>query len=201
MSSGRLIRMKKLVLLFLFISPFALQAVEGPLLRTLVKIETTDGAMKVIKQDNQEYLPIEAKTKEIEIQLKSLGPGKEAFLEGQISYRYLTSENTKTLKPVFIITSVYPVSLNEIGKIDVGFIEKANPDLILSDNYSPYSIPVTTEVASAMTMTTTLMLMESLSHNGDPEGRRDMRKALIISSGLMATLLFIYEQVEGKTKP
>jgi hypothetical protein len=45
------------------------------------------------------------------------------------------------------------------------------------------------------------MIEQLTSGDNDPDGRRQMRQALFLSTGAIATLLFVYEQLEGKAKP
>lgn len=191
--------MKKLLFILIqFILTSTLYAEE---LRTLVMVKNDGTRQLVIRNDTNSVLPTRIKDKKVQEVIEQLNSGSEAFIEGHIEYEYVGSDNSGSMHPYFVIEAIHPVSLKEIGEIGNINLASARQDIFSSAAYAPLTIPVTAEVASAMTMTTGFLLMESLANSGDPAGRRDMTKALIISSGMMATLLFIYEQIEGKTKP
>lgn len=176
---------------------------EDASLRTIVRFDKDGKTTKVIPFDRTEPLPVKMTDKKIQNLFDSMKQDDEAVIQGRIEYEVVSSDGQQQLKPYFIIDSIHPVSLKEIGS-KLSFTPLEDPDLSLENTttFIPRAIPVTTEVASAITMTSSLLLMESLSSgSGDPSGRSDLRKALFISAGAMATLLFIYEQLEGKTKP
>lgn len=196
-------RMKNLFIL-LFALSFSLYAqAKDASLRTIVRFEKTNTGTKAIPHDQSEALPVRMTDKKIQTLFDSMKQGEEAVIQGRIEYEVVSTDGMQQMKPYFIIESIHPVSLKEIGT-KLTFSPVADP--LISDTqpttFVPVGIPVTTEVASAITMTSSLLLMESLSSgSGDPSGRSDLRKAVFISAGAMATLLFIYEQLEGKSKP
>lgn len=176
---------------------------EDATLRTIVRFDKKGQTTNVIPFDRSEPLPVKMTDKKIQNLFESMKQDDEAVIQGRIEYEVVSSDGMQQLKPYFIIDSIHPVSLKEIGS-KLSFTPVADPTLSFENTttFIPRAIPVTTEVASAITMTSSLLLMESLSSgSGDPSGRSDLRKALFISAGAMATLLFIYEQLEGKTKP
>lgn len=190
------------ILLLLF--TFSLNAFsKDASLRTIVRFEKTSTGTKAIPYDQAEALPVRITDKKIQALFDSMKQGEEAVIQGRIDYEVVSSDGMQQMKPYFIIESIHPVSLKEIGS-KLTFTPVADP-LISEEQpftFIPRGIPVTTEVASAITLTSSLLLMESLSSgSGDPSGRSDLRKAVFISAGAMATLLFIYEQLEGKSKP
>jgi hypothetical protein len=197
------LKMNKLII-FIFSLSLCLSAIgEDSTLRTIVRFEKTDGRSKVVPFDRTEALPVKMMDKKVQTLFDSMKQGEEAVIQGSIEYEIVSSDGRQQMKPYFIIDSIHPVSLKEIGN-KLSFTPIESPAFSMEDTTSfiPKAIPVTTEVASAITMTSSLLLMESLSSgSGDPSGRSDLRKALFISAGAMATLLFIYEQLEGKTKP
>ena len=195
--------MKYLFILF-FAFSFSLNALsEDDLLRTIVRFDRTSTGVKAIPYDQSEALPVRMTEKKVQALFDSMKQDEEAVIQGRIEYEVVSTDGLQQMKPYFIIESIHPVSLKEIGgKLTFTPIPEA---LILEahdSTFIPRGIPVTTEVASAITLTSSLLLMESLSSgSGDPPGRSDLRKAVFISAGAMATLLFIYEQLEGKSKP
>lgn len=195
--------MNKLVL-FIFAFTFGLNVMAGDSsLRTIVRFEKTEQGIKVFPHDRKDALPVRMIDTKVQALFHSMKQDEEAVIQGRIEYDVVSADGLQQMKPYFVIESIHPVSLKEIGT-NLSFTPVADPSFSLNETTSfiPQAIPVTTEVASAITMTSSLLLMESLSSGGgDPSGRRDLRKALFISAGAMATLLFIYEQLEGKTKP
>lgn len=196
-------RMNNLFIL-LFALTFGLCALaKDGSLRTIVRFEKTSTSTKAIPHDQSEALPVRITEKRIQAQFDSMKEGEEAVIQGRIEYEVVSTDGMQQMRPYFIIESIHAVSLKEIG-IKLTFSPVIDP--LISDTqtstFIPAGIPVTTEVASAITLTSSLLLMESLSSgSGDPSGRSDLRKAVFISAGAMATLLFIYEQLKGKSKP
>lgn len=197
--------MKKIIYLSFF-SYFCLTTLlaQAPQrLKTLIRFESVEGKVSAYIQEKNTPLPTLIKDKNVQAIYDQMRQGSEAFVEGYIDYEIKSVDSLKTMKPTFVVESIHPVSLAKIGKI-VDFQAQEDFEASYTKNvpYAPPAIAVTTELASALTLTSTLLLMESLSSQGlDPQGRRNMKQALIISGGVMATLLFIYEQLEGKTKP
>ena len=67
--------------------------------------------------------------------------------------------------------------------------------------FEPKSLPVTGPVASAITMTMGLLMLQELSvSENEPKARKDFNAGLIFSAGALATGVFIYEQIRGKEK-
>lgn len=195
--------MKNLFILIFALSFSLCALAKDASLRTIVRFEKTSSGTKAIPHDRSEALPVRMTDKKIQALFDSMKQGEEAVIQGRIEYEVVSSDGMQQMKPYFIIESIHPVSLKEIGS-KLTFSPVGDP--LISDaqptNFVPVGIPVTTEVASAITLTSSLLLMESLSSgSGDPSGRSDLRKAVFISAGAMATLLFIYEQLEGKSKP
>ena len=133
--------------------------------------------------------------------LSQLVDGDEVMIEGRIHQETTRFEESTRTHSYLIIDSIHKVSLAELGDIKFKMPESS---LTVSERpYSPIAIPVTAEVATAMTMTTSMLLLENLSSSPDtdPEGRRQVRQSIMLSAGLMATIIFIYEQLNGSSKP
>lgn len=173
-------------------------------LRTFVRIDKVTTGTRVIRMEEGDHIPAIPANQDIKKKFESLPHGTEALMEGHITYQPVTGDNARTsFRPFFVIQSIHPVSLADLGA------GKAIPD-ISAPLFLPQSdlilhrpgLPVTTEVASAITLTTSMLLMQDLTTDKtDPNGRNDIRKALFLSAGAMATVLFLYEQFTGKTKP
>lgn len=195
--------MKNIILIIIMVSlaPHLL-AEEIQRIRTLVRFEKSGTTNQAFMIEKNAFLPTSFKDESTRQAFHGLDEDSEAFIEGYVDYKVKAADSLKSLEPIFIVESVYPVSLNKLGAVNFTPSQQFEQGFSIEKSFEPTFIPVTTEVASAITMTTTLLLMESLSNGGlEPEGERSLRKALIISSGLMATMLFIYEQIEGKSRP
>lgn len=172
-------------------------------LRTLVRIEKAHGDLKVIRVEQGDHIPAIPKDQKIKKELEGMAAGTEAILEGQITYQQVSSDNARQLRPYFVIEKIHPVSLATLGA-GTAVPDLQTQDLKIQESlvYQQPTFAVTTEVASAITLTTSMLMMEELTAGkGDPNGQREIRKALFLSAGTMATMLFLYEQLKGKSKP
>ena len=187
-------------LIFLFsLSTFSETETETERVKILVRIEQQNGELRIFRSSNGDVIPGAFANKELANELKKLEEGDEVLMEGHINYRPTFSMEKTSFKPYFMIESVRPVSLRRLGQINLKLPESTLQFAQTPGEFRPLTLPVSTEVASALTMTTTLLLMDSLTSGpGDPSGRQDLRRGLIISAGTMATVLFIYEQIKGQ---
>lgn len=154
-----------------------------------------------LRTSESQTVPTMVGNEEVKRVMNLLKDGDDVMIEGRIHQETVSSEGTIKINSYLIIDKLHHVSLAEIGNIK--FQVPDAPVSVTKTNYSPSSIPVTAEVASAMTMTTGLLLMENLSSgvDADPQGRREIRQSIMLSAGLMATIIFIYEQLNGSAKP
>ena len=171
-------------------------------IRTLIQIEYTHGTPKIFVIEKNAYVPSIPANEEVKRDLLKLAQGSQAIVEGRVHFEASGIENQR-IRPYFIIDKIHPVSLKDLGADARTYSAELQRPLEWSPSvYSPSSIPITTEVASAITLTTGLLLFEELSASGDtPKAARDQQRALLLSTGTFATLLFIYEQIQGKSKP
>ncbi len=170
-------------------------------LKMFVRIEHNNGNLIILRSTTGDTIPGVFSSKEIEEELSSISKDEEALIEGYIKYRPISSGEKTSFAPYFSIEAVRPVSLNRLSALDYEAPASSFEFTPMDQEFRPYTIPVTTEVASALTMTSTFLLMDSLSSgDGEPSGRQDLRKGLIISAGTMATVLFIYDQIKKGKK-
>lgn len=185
--------------LFFLFSLSTFSETETERVKILVRIEQQNGELRIFRSTNGDVIPGAFANKNLVDELKKLEEGDEVLMEGHINYRPTFSMERTSFKPYFMIESIRPVSLKRLGQINFKLPESSLQLDQVPGEFRPLTLPVSTEVASALTMTTTLLLMDSLtSDSGDPSGRQDLRRGLIISAGTMATVLFIYEQMKGK---
>ena len=162
-----------------------------------MKISKNQHGTQIYRHQNEAPIPSIEYNQNVKDKLEALKNGEEVIVVGHISYHPSNGLEEASLKPFFIIESVHPISLKTLGMIETT-INDQPLKLEPPNHFSPLTIPVSTEVASAITMTSSLLLVESLSSSSgsNPQGRRDMNKSLIISAGTMATILFIYDQIK-----
>ncbi len=185
--------------LFFLFSLSTFSETETERVKILVRIEQQNGELRIFRSTNGDVIPGAFANKDLADELKNLEEGDEVLMEGHINYRPTFSMERTSFKPYFMIESIRPVSLKRLGQINLKLPESSLQLDQVPGEFRPLTLPVSTEVASALTMTTTLLLMDSLTSGpGDPSGRQDLRRGLIISAGTMATVLFIYEQMKGK---
>lgn len=163
-----------------------------------MRIENTLAGIKLHLSDNHESIPAVTLNDTVKAQVENLKAGDEVMVEGRIHQEIQNSGDLQTLKSYLIIDSIHAVSLSQLGKSDKNDLPQDNQIYSSIAAYSPSQIPVSAEVATAMTMTTGMLLLENLSSSSstDPEGRRQVRQALLLSTGLMASIIFIYEQIK-----
>jgi hypothetical protein len=168
--------------------------------RTLIQIEHVGRGPKLFMVEKKAFVPSIPATEEIKQALEQLNEGSQILVEGRIHVETGQLE-TQGIRPFFIIEKIIPVSLSDLGKEARAFQFEAPRSIELpSTVFGPSSIPVTTEIASAITLTTGLLLLEELSSSGRAPEDREQRQLLLLSTGAFATLLFIYDQIKGESK-
>jgi hypothetical protein len=110
------------------------------------------------------------------------------------------SEGQKNLKPVFLIESIHPISLQRLGQIDLKEIDQEIHIKPIEYDPKKGSIPVTSNVASAITITAGVLLLQNLTppDQGFTQNK-DLNTGLIFSAGALATGLFIYDQIKDQS--
>jgi len=166
--------------------------------RAFMRIENTMAGIKLHLSDNHESIPAVPLDENVKSQLADLKAGDEVMVEGRIHQEIQNSGDLQTLKSYLIIDSIHAVSLKQLGSMEKTDLPQDNKIYSSIVTYSPSQIPVSAEVATAMTMTTGMLLLENLSSSAstDPDGRRQVRQAVLLSTGLMASIIFIYEQIK-----
>lgn len=185
---------------FILTINFALgQKNETSQVEVLAKIQKTGDAVRLIRSNEGDIIPSVLQDKKLEQVISKLDPGDEALVKGHITYQAQIIEGKTNLRPIFVIESISPISLRRLGDLEgYSISETAFFTKSLDSTYSPLTIPITTEVASAITLTTTILLMQSLTANpSQPQGAQQLNSGLFIFAGAIATGVFIYEQIKG----
>ncbi len=191
--------MNTLLLLLTLIISTAQSAEET--LRTFVTITRVGDQLKVTRSSGEE-LPVIFGSKDVRQKFVGLPMEASGIIEGRIHYESVAGgEGERYMKPFFIVESISPIALK-----DLQLAAEATPESNLTFSSAtsgvPYALPITTEVASAITLTTSVLLLESLASGpNDPTGRRDLRQAMFLSTGILATLILLHDQFKGITKP
>gem|GEM_PF-1432424 len=195
--------MKKLSLLMLLVSFLSANTAAGQPqtsseIEVLARIQTSGSAVSLVRLTEGDVIPSVLQDKKLEKVIASLEPGTDALVKGHISYQATTIEGQTKLKPLFIIESISPVSLKMLGRVK-GFSENDLASTLIHNqekSYSPVTIPISTEVASAITLTTTVLLMQSLTANpSQSHGEHQLNTGIFLFAGALATGVFIYEQI------
>lgn len=189
----------KYLFFFIFIFPTLLLAQNLPVedVRIIARIKQID--QKSIVLDNTHNVSTSLEDKNLQKEVSTLKAGDEALITGKIYTQSKTIEGKTVFNQVLVIESIRPISLKELGKVKLKEEEmqvKFHPHI--QDTF-PKTIPLSSDVANAITLTASVLLLESLSSTGNEATmRRDLNKGLIFSAGALATGLFIYEQLKGK---
>jgi hypothetical protein len=190
-----------IILFFLLVTSLAFPQEKEPHenIKIFARIKQSGKNLEIIKNTDTQAVVGTLKDNTIKQDLEGFKSGDEALIEGYISYVVDSRDNKKDLRPVFIIESIKPISLSKLGKFEAKVHEK---EIHIQEPIEPSRkgvIPVTGEVASAITLTASLLLLENLAaQNQNPAYQQDMTPGLIFSAGALATGLFIYEQIKGK---
>lgn len=192
-------RMRNILFLILLLITTPVLFAEDIPVRAFMKIQGTNQLLS----ENHGQIPSVAGNDQVKATLEQLKDGDEVIVEGRVRHEVISYGDFHKIHSFLVIDQLHKVSLAELGNILYQVPESQYSAAPISRSYSPSAIPVTAEVASAMTMTTGLMLAESLSGSAstDPEGRRQIRQSIFLSAGLMATIIFIYEQISGSSHP
>lgn len=161
------------------------------------RIEGHGDALRVIRSLEKDVLPGMLQDKQLEKNLAALQKGDEVVIKGHVAYEMFSIEGQTHQRPILVIQSIRPISLEELGKID-GTLIPETFKVKTQKTYMPLAMPVTTEVASALTLTTSMLLLQSLTAtSNDPQISKDINTGMIIFAGVMATGIFIYDQISG----
>lgn len=128
--------------------------------------------------------------------LTKLEPEDEVILKGSIKYNPVTMDSKTEMRPTFYIEKIIPVSLKRLGKSD---FKIADPKLhfSLKEVEGPTTFPVSGKVASAITLTASVLLMQSLTHGaGGSNPQEQLQSQLFFGAGALATGLYIWEQIQ-----
>lgn len=128
--------------------------------------------------------------------LTKLEPEDEVILKGSIRYNPVTVDNKTEMRPKFYIEKIIPVSLKRLGKDD---FKIADPKILFSlkEKEGPKTFPVSGKVATAITLTASVLLMQSLSHGaGGSNPQEQLQSQLLFGAGALATGLYIWEQIQ-----
>lgn len=162
--------------------------------KILGRIQHDQNGLTFIRTPDGKSVPSVLETDSLKEIVKTLNSGDEVLVEGQLSFLTSSFEGETRLEPIFIISSLRPISLSRLGNIGSADVNERLFIPPIEIVYSPLSIPVSTEIASTLTMTTSILLMQSLTMEGQPDTYRDINAGLILFSGALATGLIIYEQ-------
>ena len=183
-----------LVLIFLIQSAFSSEDT----IRALIRIEKKQHHLQITATPQGASLPTVFSSKEVRKKMNQLEDGTEAIVEGNINYEFSRIEGSNYSRPYLVISKIMPISLKALGNVDNTKIESHLNIAPQKSEYIPPTIPITTEVASAITVTTSVLLMNELTSSQSSSLNKDLTASLFLTTGIFATILFIYEQIEGK---
>jgi hypothetical protein len=189
-------------LLVVFMTLFICGAHSGEeTLRTFVTISRMGDHLKVTRASGEE-LPVVFGSREVRQKFANLPKEASGMIEGRIHYESLAgSEGQRTMKPFFIVESITPIDLRDL-QIATELAPESKLTFHNATSGAPYALPITTDVASAITLTSSVLLLESLASGpNEPTGRREIRKAMLLSTGILATLILLHDQIKGIKKP
>ena len=165
------------------------------------KIQGRGEAMKVIRSLDGNSLSGIFESPNLAEEVLKLREGDDVVIKGYVTYEGFKVEGISQLKPVFVIQSLKPISLSRISEIDKSVPPRPINFLPAQASYSPFSIPVTTQVASSITLTSSMLLLQSLTNGpNDPLLTQQLNSGLVLFAGALFTGVFIYEQLINAKK-
>jgi hypothetical protein len=162
------------------------------------KIQTIGGVHEIISSNDGKIMPFYHSDKQIETIVSQMLPGEEAIVKGHVIFdTKFNLEGITTHQPILIIDSIKPVSLKKLGQITKKYEIEIDHSILFPANhsYSPSAIPVTTEVASTIMLTSAFLLSQSLTGSANRPKIEDLNAGLFLISGIVATGIFIFEQI------
>ncbi len=180
--------------------PWALCLAQAPVgsdIEVVGKLESLGSSVRLVRSVEGDAIPSVLEDENLMKVIRSMRPGDDALVRGHISYVPSAAAGETNLVPVFVITGVKTVSLKRLADaLDAAGSERPIPLRLEAKVYSPQAIPVSTEVASALTVTGSMLLMHSLTAGGlEPMLTRELNQGLIIFAGALMTGTFIYKQL------
>lgn len=160
------------------------------------RIEGHGAALRVVRSLEGDAFSGTLQNPSLEKDLSKLQKGDEVVIKGYITYRNFSIEGGAQISPIFIVQSIKPISLSRLGKMGDAKWPESTLQPMSQKTYSPIGIPVTTEVATALTLTSSMLLLQSLASSpNDIQTKQQLNTGLILFAGAMATGIFIYEQI------
>lgn len=147
-------------------------------------------------QDTLHY-PVVLENDSLSSVLQKLDPSDEVIMKGRIEYHPVTQEGRKEMNPTFHVEKIVPLSLQKIGRIELVPVER-KITFTTPVPYSPKTLPVSGKVATAITLTASVLLVKELSGNQTTQPVQDnINTGLIFSAGALATGVYLWEQLKG----
>lgn len=165
----------------------------------LGKIHLQGSGLEISPEGRKEILPAHLSEASLSEVLADMTDGEDAIITGYVSYAPYPLEGETKLRPIFIVESIRPVSFGRLHRIAGPYQLERDWQKDAPAEYAPASLPVSAEVASALTVTTSLLMLQSLTTpQGTPETEQRLNQGLLLFSGAVATGVFIYQQLKHK---
>ncbi len=198
--------MKKITTFLIILSLFTIKtSAQQEEIKLIARIKAQGREIKIVRGKETSRVNIKLSHKKLLQTIKDLKPGDEALMTGHFEY-LMKGVEEKSSSPIFVIDSIKPISLKRLGEMNQKINEKTlgEEKVVVFKSEAPFepkSLPVTGPVASAITMTMGLLMLQDLSvPENEPKARKDLNAGLIFSAGALATGVFIYEQIRRREK-
>jgi hypothetical protein len=170
----------------------------GESFEVIGKITLQENHVRLFRSSNGDAIPSVLQRQHLKEIISQFNPNEEAIIKGHITYLSTSLDGQASLRPFFIIESIKPISLQKLGKVEFTDSSQFQSPIMLQNMiYAPMALPITTEVASAITLTTSMLLMQSLATSSRPQVTDQLNTGLILFAGALATGVFIFEQITG----
>jgi hypothetical protein len=150
-----------------------------------------EGAFVSLYRDGRKFsMPISIRPEEEKI-IRELNPDDDVIINGHVLMDKTVVGEGIEQQTVFVINKVRPVSLRRLVPQFVDDPRQENKPYALPKGYEPLLIPVSSGVATAMTLTVSGALAHSLAQTADGGSlRNEMNASVILGAGILMTGAF-----------
>jgi hypothetical protein len=188
-----------IIFMFSLLAPGLANSQQPSDIKLLAHIEKKQKVARPLDVNSPQIIPFKLKSETLNRVIENLKVNEDALLEGYISQEKISKDDKTSLKPIFIVTKITPISLEKLGKLDNFQAEKKA--LIFSSNtsYQPKTLPLSDQAFQTITLTATILLLKGLAGGGKLTSFEEKTENLaLFSAGALATGAQIFEDLSKK---
>ncbi len=161
----------------------------------LAQVKRQDQFVSLFRDGKRFTMPIIIRPAEEKIIL-GLAPDEDVIIEGHVRMDKTVTDEGGNHMTTFVVDSVRPISLKKLSYTQDFKFEPASEPRPLPEGYEPMMIPVSSGVATALTLTASAALLSSLTApTAGGALRNDINMSVLIGSGLLMTGAYLLDQI------